>query len=647
MSYKILVIKPEYDAWPVGIAYVLACLEKHDVPFDFVDSSRSSDWKKDVRILLNNNGYTAIASGGLVGFETFFQDVKSLVADRQTQIPMILGGNITKDASTRLLFEYIGTDFGIIGEAETSLPGLIEVIARGDTDFKGLPGVIYRNEDGLIVRNAPTRLDLNNYTVIPAWHYFDVEYYVDNSCAPFTGRHLRFMPVVTGRGCVGCCSFCSPTIGGFKERPIEHVLEEIRHLSSRYSFDRILFYNEMLYPSRFEISAFCSQYQASGINKPWFAQVRVDADLDVETLSLMKDAGCIQISAGIESGSDKVLKQMNKKTTAVQIRDFFRKSRTVGLPACGTFIVGSEGETEEDLKKTIDLVIEEKINTGAALLFVYPGTAVYRRAVKRGLILDEIEHLEARWSTRLRVLDSRDRYLNYSAMPDETFLNIVVREVRRYETFLFNRYPVSNLSYTFEFSRDDCLMVLRGQCHECGAAVCEKYPIFNDGKYRQILGYGVDSFWVCSQCFSRLAYNIYLCTERKALREHGVYLKECVSKASRLVLVGCNSDARSLLSVNMIGMDYQKLVGFVDNTGRYTGKQFANYPVLSLKDMVDVNPDCILLLDCAAEAELEVKRMYKRNLLPEILQLCDEDLLYRLRRIGEKLSHQKVMRSLD
>ena len=60
---KILIVKPRYDAWPVGIAYVLACLEEHNILFDFIDASRSQNVRKDIRNMLSNNSYFAVASG--------------------------------------------------------------------------------------------------------------------------------------------------------------------------------------------------------------------------------------------------------------------------------------------------------------------------------------------------------------------------------------------------------------------------------------------------------------------------------------------------------------------------------------------------------------------------------------------------------
>lgn len=634
MNGRLLIIKPDYDSWPMGFAYVLACLESHGIPFDFVDASRSDDWKEDVARLLESNRYVAAASGGLIGFYAFFKEVRDLVKRCQPRLPFVLGGNITRDASDRLLFGHIGADYGLQGEAEKTLPALVGALARGEGGLGALPGLVSRDPSGHVIRNPVDRLDLKARNLLPAWHHFDVAFYVDRSCCAYIGSHLRFMPVLTGRGCVGHCSFCSPSLGGFRKRPIEHVLEEIRFLSSRYDFDRILFYNEMFYPTRAEIAEFCSRYKKSEVGKPWIASVRMDAGLDEGALRQMKDAGCISVSAGFESGSDKVLKLMNKRSSSSQVRSFFRSCRAAGLPACGAFIVGNEGEAEEDLKASVDLAIEEEINSGESLLYVYPGTAVYERAVKKGLIRDELEHLEraTQTYTGLFLPRLRDTYLNVSEIPDDRFLDVATREVRRYNTFLLGRYPVGRLACALEFGDNDGFVNLRGTCHECGAPVEDRYPLFFDDRYQGLLGQVVAEQSVCPACVSRLAFNIYSSEGLGGMADHASVLRERLRSAST-VLVGIGRDALTLLRVDLLGMNYDKLEGIVDVTGSYESRFFVNCPVLRPDDLGRVNPDCLLMLDVRPEAEAFIRRAFKGVRMPDLLYLVDGNLRQRLQAI--------------
>lgn len=644
-------IKPDYYAWPIGWAYVLACLESNNTPFDFIDVTRSPSWTKDVAAMLRKNSYLAVASGGLIGFYSFFQQLGNVVRKHDPDLPYILGGNITKDASDSFLFDRIGMDFGVLGEAETAFPGLVGAIQEGDNDLSGLPGIIYKNVKGNVVRNSPQRLDMSAENILPAWNNIDVDYYIGIGSIPCLGHNIRFMPVLSGRGCTGNCAFCSPTIGRFRKRPIEYVIHEITHITSKYDFDYVLFYNEMFYPTVKGIRAFCRQYGALSGRKPWIPEFRVDSNIDVDTFAQMKEAGCLQIAAGIESGSDRILKLMNKRTTSKQIRTFFRNARMANMPTSGTFMLGYEEETEEDIKKTVDLIIEEEINTAESPLYVYPGTAVYWSGRRKGLIKGEFEHLEK--ATKYPGIfipdwDGRNEpFFNMTGMSDDQYRNVAASEVRRYHTFVFNRYPVRDISCTLETKRNAVSMVMTGRCRECGAKVGYSYNVFKGLEYAGMLGAGIHNRLVCRKCITRLSFNIYACPEMKGFPEHFFFLRESVSRRSRIIIGGINEDAMFLLRIDLLNLDYKKVLGFVDFTGRYKGRFYVNYPVLNIDHILALQPDCILLADCMPHARRVLNKVYrKRNMpMPEILYLCDAHFRDRLGRIRRKLSYRIWNRS--
>ncbi len=114
----------------------------------------------------------------------------------------------------------------------------------------------------------------------------------------------------------------------------------------------------MFYDTKEDVLEFCAEYKKR-FTKPWRCEFRAEIDIDVETFKVMKDAGCTQTSAGIESGSDKVLDLMKKLTKAKKIRSFFKDAKSAGISVQGTIIVGAgRGNRERVVKKQLICVLK-------------------------------------------------------------------------------------------------------------------------------------------------------------------------------------------------------------------------------------------------------------------------------------------------
>ena len=271
MKEKILVIKPPHPMFPLGMAYVLACLEKHSIEFDFTDAQFGSDYKK----LIKKNDYYAIATGGLISSYKFFNEVSRFVHEIRPKIPVILGGGITTDMLPALLFDKLHITYGIRGEAETSFPFLVEALLHKKTGFDAIPGLLYKDPlTGEIKKNPVRRLDLSTNDNFPAWHRFNVDYYLNNWDHGIFGHRLC-MPMISARGCTGSCTFCSSFSGAFRKRPIEQVIREIELLDKQYTFDWISFNSEMFYSTREDIVNFCEAFKSAMVRKKWICDLMV------------------------------------------------------------------------------------------------------------------------------------------------------------------------------------------------------------------------------------------------------------------------------------------------------------------------------------------------------------------------------------
>ena len=506
-----------------------------------------------------------------------------------------------------------------------------------------LKGLLYRDATtSQIVKNPPVRCDLATKNVLPAWHHFNLDFYAKAMYLPYWGTRSA-MPVLTGRGCVGHCAFCSPTIGAFRKRPIAHVIAEIEHLNARFDYDWLVFWNEMFYDSKSDILEFCDAYRKVQPRKPWVCALRTDAEVDRATFAAMKDAGCVSLSAGIESGSDKVLRHMRKNTTKEKTINFFRMAKETGMPCSGTFLVAHEGEAETDLKETIDMIISEEMTCGESLTAAYPGTLIYRNALKKGLIKDEWQFLED-FQFSPGVFDiswSQASYLNTSDIRNEDLWKVLVRELRRFHTFLLHRFSSKDIEYRTALGT--LPLQVRAACVECGHPVVKDLPT-------RILGLEAN----CPSCFSPVIFDLYKCG---AFSSHFSTLSAKLKAAHRILVIGVNAESCEFLKTDTFGLDYSNLLGFSDTTAAGdTDPLFIGMPRYPSDSLPNLASDIIVIIDeRPGEAEIRLRLLYAKHGArpPEIVHLWPAHSKWSLRlvaafnRLGlDRLPDRHYMRAL-
>lgn len=120
----------------------------------------------------------------------------------------------------------------------------------------------------------------------------------------------------------------------------------------------------------------------------------------------------------------------------------------------------------------------------------------------------------------------------------------------------------------------------------------------------------------------------------KGLREHFSFIKEKISNRNRIIIGGINNDALFMLRIDLFGMDYKRILGFLDFTKQYRNKYYVNYPVFNVDDILDLNPDCILMTDSTSDDEAKIRKRYDKKQIPspEVLYLFEENFLDRLRK---------------
>lgn len=588
---KVLLIKPPFQFIPIGMGYVLSCLDRAGIPVDFLDMHRPALSVDSCMSKLAAGEYLAVGTGGFVYGINWFREMFAQLRSLSAQTPLILGGNITKNVRMDILLNRLPIDFAIVGEAESSFPQLLQALATG-TSYASIPGVAFKDADGQIVKNAYARVELEKDDFLPAYEAIDMQYYIDIYRHHVTPGLGRLMPILTGRGCKGGCSFCSPTVGRFMPRRIGPILEEIELWNRRYDWEWISFATEIFFNSDEDILEFCREYKKMGLRKPWGCCYRMDQSLEV--LPIMKEAGCAIITAGLESASENILPKLKRGCSVDQFKRTLDAARRIGLVVDSPFMMTNEDETEEDLKKTIDFVIENKMDANFGLVGTYPGVPIYVRARKKGLIEDEWDYMTNRmkeWPWRSPSVAEMD-YFNISAMPSSRVFGMVYRQVRRYLTFQYHEFQARNVSLIPLGNGTSSEEIgIAGKCFNCGTSL--GLPL----KAHDTVSV-IEYHLRCPACHRKNYLHFMDLPEPKQFYEVlGAKLRE----ADRIMVLGTGKNAIDFFFYDVFGLDLERIVGFVDPRGAATEKKFYHLPRYRMADLEHVDHDAILVTDLKRE----------------------------------------------
>ena len=172
----------------------------------------------------------------------------------------------------------------------------------------------------------------------------------------------------------------------FRFHSAERVIAEIEDLKKKYNIGALFFIEDNLFVNKKRLRSICEKITSQNINIPWGANSRVD-HIDLDILQVAKEAGCRQITFGFESGSQKVLDILNKKTTVEQNTRAIKLCNQVGIIPQGTIIIGNSNENLEDLKQTKEFIANNEIESvGVCIATPFPGTQLWKWAEEQGRI---------------------------------------------------------------------------------------------------------------------------------------------------------------------------------------------------------------------------------------------------------------------
>ncbi|MEA1648147.1 radical SAM protein [Nitrospirillum sp. BR 11164] len=250
--------------------------------------------------------------------------------------------------------EYLsrGGDIVVSGEGELTLAELIPHLAsHGLTELDQVPGIAYRGEDGH-VRRTPARKQIADLDAqpFPDRGAIDLERYLQTWK---THHGVRSVSLIVARGCPYTCNWCSHSVFGHshRRRSPQNVADEIELIRDTYAPDQLWFADDVFTINQKWLEQFAAEMKRRGLRYPFETITREDR-LNERVADLLAELGCYRIWIGAESGSQKILDAMQRRTNAVRMREMISLVQNRGIRA-GTFIMlGYDGETWEDIDET-------------------------------------------------------------------------------------------------------------------------------------------------------------------------------------------------------------------------------------------------------------------------------------------------------
>jgi anaerobic magnesium-protoporphyrin IX monomethyl ester cyclase len=305
------------------------------------------------------------------------------------RIPIIVGGAFASMNSDHILRDCPYINCVGVGEGEELLPDYLNNL----DDPGSVRGLVWRNGEE-IVQNAsrPIIKDLDQFPY-PDRTSLPIDYIESLPLdVPAVLSLGKFCTMQTSRGCPYSCVFCDiPSLsnGQWRCRSSEHVLGEMRQLNDQ-GYRKIYLTDDHFLFQRKHVNQICKGIIELKLKFRWGCEGRVDS-LAVDQLPIMSKANCNSLAFGVEAGTQKILDRLKKKQTLKQVEHAVSEAKRHGIARIhGFFVVGSPGETKEDIMKSFLFAAGLKLDTFSFnRLCAYRGTPLWQEYIDRKIIDDE------------------------------------------------------------------------------------------------------------------------------------------------------------------------------------------------------------------------------------------------------------------
>jgi len=377
--------------YPIWLSYATGVVESNGHKVRLVDAPA---WNWKLNDVIND---AKKISPDLVVVDSNFSSLKNdcnvakLLKDETGAVSVLVGPPASQFPEKIL---NSGVDIVARFEYDFTIGDIVEAIEEGKS-LENVKGISYK-ENGKIIHNPDREFATSDeldkipfVSQVYKKHLNIKNYFLSHTLYPM-------VQIFTGRGCPNQCTFCSwpKTLMGrkYRVRSVENVVDEFEYITKELPEVKEIFIEDDTFTiSKKRIKEVCAEIKRRKLDITWSCNAR--ANLDYETMRVMKEAGCRLLDVGYESGSDEILKNVKKGITTKESRRFTGDAKRAGLMILADFIFGLPGETKETAEQTIRFVKKIKPNiVQFAVATPIPGTEFYNYVKENGFLL--VEDLE-------------------------------------------------------------------------------------------------------------------------------------------------------------------------------------------------------------------------------------------------------------
>lgn len=365
---------------PLGLMYISSYLSKHNIDNHVID--QKGDIPEDILIdrLVQKTVGVDPDHVGISCLTTDVPCVFKMVKKIKAELPhaKITVGGVHPTMFPDQMLADVNIDYVVLGEGEEVFCDI--VCSDESMDFHSLTGIAFKDEGKIVINARRASIANLDDLPMPAFDKIDMSFYLQPNMHLVRGIPLRGFYFFSTRGCPYGCRFCvSKNVFGrtIRFREPSKVVDEIEYVYKKYNIDAFYLFDDTFGVKKSQAIDLCDAIAKRGLPIVWGCETRVNL-INEEFVKSLKKAGCIQVDFGIESGSERLLKLLQKGIIVDQVRKAVKICRKYGVRVFSNFMINLPTETEEDVEDT--LALADEIKSDISIFNVtcpFPGTELH------------------------------------------------------------------------------------------------------------------------------------------------------------------------------------------------------------------------------------------------------------------------------